>query len=625
MSDHARPAEPTAATPAAGWLARCRHLLHDRGGAVAIYFVLTLIPLMVATGAALDISRAYLVKQRLCSALDAAGLAVGSASGTQEQLNAVLQAFFAANYPRSEIGTPTTPVLTQNGNVLTVSAEATVETTLMKVIGVNSTTVGCFAQVTKSAKSLEVALVLDITGSMAGQRLADMKLAAKDLVDLVIQDVQAPVYTKIALVPYSNAVNVGTYASQVRGPIAPAKPITNVQWFKRPDAQNMPGCFGFQTQTEIQRIRPRPTSCRILASASNLGFIPGDFIHVRGTSNVTGVRFDPATNVTYQVGSVQNTEFELRHANGGNLDLAFLVPSLYSTNTRARVCHVAACAPVVTAAAHGFATNARVVITEVGGTTQINNRIFTVTNRTANTFSIPVNPFAPALTNYTSGGKAWCTTPGCEFFLLTRFNSAFRITTCVTERSGVDAFTDTAPSIARLGRHYELDACVRPTIQPLTADKAALKAVIDSFTAAGPTAGHIGTAWGWYMLSPDFGYLWPSDSRPAAYGAPNVDKIVVLMTDGDFNTTYCNGVPAGVSCFSPNGDPSSQALRLCTNMKAKGIILYTVGFNVNGGSATLLRSCATDTAHAFFPVTGAELKASFQSIAQSIGNLRLSK
>ncbi len=44
------------------------------------------------------------------------------------------------------------------------------------------------------------------------------------------------------------------------------------------------------------------------------------------------------------------------------------------------------------------------------------------------------------------------------------------------------------------------------------------------------------------MISPNFSYLWPTASQPAAYGTPKLFKIVILMTDGEFNTSYCNGV-----------------------------------------------------------------------------------
>src|SRR3546814_14572183 len=100
----------------------------------------------------------------------------------------------------------------------------------------------------------------------------------------------------------------------------------------------------------------------------------------------------------------------------------------------------------------------------------------------------------------------------------------------------------------------------------------------------GSTAGHIGVAWGWYLVSPNFGYLWPFESQPMEYNqihlGQKVMKVVIIMTDGDFNTIYHDGVIAknstggGASGSSgekinengTNGSPFAQAEALCTNM-----------------------------------------------------------
>ena len=52
----------------------------------------------------------------------------------------------------------------------------------------------------------------------------------------------------------------------------------------------------------------------------------------------------------------------------------------------------------------------------------------------------------------------------------------------------------------------------------------------------GTTAGQLGTAFAWYMLSPNWADIWPADSKPAAYGTAKLRKIAVLMTDGAYNT-----------------------------------------------------------------------------------------
>lgn len=77
---------------------------------------------------------------------------------------------------------------------------------------------------------LEASHVLDITGSMGGQRITDLKAAAVDLVDVVVRDQQEPYYSKIALVPYSLGVNLGSNAAAARGPATPPASITAATW-----------------------------------------------------------------------------------------------------------------------------------------------------------------------------------------------------------------------------------------------------------------------------------------------------------------------------------------------------------------------------------------------------------
>ncbi|MFT5931874.1 MAG: hypothetical protein ACI93G_000955, partial [Hyphomonas sp.] len=156
---------------------------------------------------------------------------------------------------------------------------------------------------------------------------------------------------------------------------------------------------------------------------------------------------------------------------------------------------------------------------------------------------------------------------------------------------------------------------------PLTDDKAALKAHVQALTANGGTAGHIGLAWGWYLVSPNWSAIWPEASEPLPYDTKQVIKAVILMTDGDFNT---NHPTAAKSSFR-------QAQDLCDTMKASPskIQVYTVGFQVpssvqkTGDGRTILEYCATSPAYAFSASNGDELTAAYQSIARSITQLRI--
>jgi Flp pilus assembly protein TadG len=226
---------------------------------------------------------------------------------------------------------------------------------------------------------------------------------------------------------------------------------------------------------------------------------------------------------------------------------------------------------------------------------------------------------------------------------------------CVTERIGAQAYTDAPPTTAFVGKGYfgtntdtscgvanHTDAEVN-SIQPLSSDKTMLKRRIDKLTTAGSTAGHLGTAWAWYLLSPKWNYLFPVASAAGPYsdlaalnsqGLPKLRKIAVLMTDGDYNINYCKGTEAknsdqspDIDCNSENGKSQAQATTLCTALKTAQsggkIEVFTVGFQVSAAAKTFLTSCATDASHYYDATTEDALKAAFRDIALKISTLRL--
>src|SRR5262249_18472465 len=73
-----------------------------------------------------------------------------------------------------------------------------------------------------------VALVIDQTGSMAGSKIANLKLAAKDLIDIVVWDNQTDdYYAKVAIVPYAAGINVGGIPT---APLTPASVRGTIQF-----------------------------------------------------------------------------------------------------------------------------------------------------------------------------------------------------------------------------------------------------------------------------------------------------------------------------------------------------------------------------------------------------------
>lgn len=603
---------PGSFAPVARFLARFR----NESGAVAIWFAVLALPIAILGFGLIDVNRASVEKRQLQDALDAATLmAARSAADTDAEVQSIGAAALAAQLSGVSDATLASSSFKVVGTKVVGAATATVVPVIANLWLQGDMTIGADAEVVRASTNLEVSLVLDITGSMAGQKIRDVRTAAKDLIDMVVQDVQTPYYSKAALVPYSVAVNLGSYAAGARGAIRGPWTITDASW----------------TTGASKSISGVTKANPAVITSNGHGFSNGDVVWITGVKGMTQLN-----DRAFVVANRTANNFQLQGVSSSSY-------KKYKSGGTIRKCRVSDCSIVVTAASHDLDDGDDVYITGVSGMTELNGQTFTVANSTTNSFSLSgVN--GASYGTYASGGKADCTAAGCQYYAFTSATGqpkTFEVSTCVTERTGLAAYTDVAPGGAPVGRNYPSsnNPCPSSTLTPLSTDKTMLKAQIDSYNDGGSTAGQIGLAWGWYTVAPDFGYLWPAASRPAAYGTPDLLKVVVLMTDGDFNTSYCNGVIARdagagsggtsdkINCNATNGDAYDQASRLCANMKAKGVIIYTVGFDVRAGSlaAELMSDCAADAEHFYLPSSGEALKDAFAAIGRDITKLRLSK
>ncbi len=212
----------------------------------------------------------------------------------------------------------------------------------------------------------------------------------------------------------------------------------------------------------------------------------------------------------------------------------------------------------------------------------------------------------------------------------------YKKTVCVAERAGSAKYTDDYVGAGK----YIMNAYDKPNgtcsqyssddeVVPMTSSKPTLMSKIDALDLGGGTAGHIGTAWAYYMLSPKWAPLLPNGSKPIAYNTPKYKKIAILMTDGEYNFTYdSQGIPTNESGGNANGSSSAtQALAICNQMKQSGIDVYTVGFDLGGNNTAIntLKNCATDQSKFYNADDGTALKNAFRDIALKISTLYLSK
>ena len=614
-----------------GLRAFSRRMADDARGNVAMLFGLSLPVLILMTVGGVDIHRASTVRVNLQDALDAAALAAARSPYTANtDLQRVGLASLRANlkaYPEITLREADTSFVLNSDDVVIASSKVDVKTLVANIFLPpygkfmdDYLPVGAHSEVDRSSRNIEVALVLDTTGSMAGQKIIDLRAAAKDLVDIVVQDVQTPWYSKVAIVPYSMAVNVDTYADSARGSIVGSTNITGA-------VINLTGTP--KTITAATKARP------VMITSNSHGFSNGDVVWITGVSGMTSLN-----NKAFVVTNKTTNTFELYTLAGNRVD-GRNYSTFSGTNGRVQKCQNNDCSITITANGHGLANNDYVYITDVSGMTQINNLTHLVGNVTTNTFTIDL--VGDTLTAYTSGGKSWCAQQGCTWYAFENVYDdlvTHRISTCVTERTGGNAYTDVAPSSARVGRNYPSTSnpCLANTLRPLSSDKTTIKANIDTLSAAGSTGGHIGVGWGWYAVSPNFSSLFGS-AAGGAYNTADTLKAVVIMTDGEYNSGYCNGVISAdstngsgsetlhINCNAPNGHPFDQSLAMCTAMKAAGVIVYTVGFQVvdDQRARDLVNGCATSASHVYLADSGTSLRTAFAAIGRDISQLRISR
>ena len=225
--------------------------------------------------------------------------------------------------------------------------------------------------------------------------------------------------------------------------------------------------------------------------------------------------------------------------------------------------------------------------------------------------------------------------------------------------------------------------CSNGTVLPLTASKSTVGTTVSNLVAAsgGSTVLSQGLQWAWFTLSP----LWQADwklapvtpgsagARPLAYSTTGLHKVIILMTDGNdewdgneikggknyecsnysdlwpecvqtdgYYNSYGRLSADRVNATWPSGSPPTSSLQasayaasaldkltsqVCTAIKAKGIVIYTIGFQAAAGSdaETVLKGCATDAAHYYNTNTGTDIGNAFTSIGQQLGNIRLTQ
>jgi Flp pilus assembly protein TadG len=208
---------------------KVKRLFACESGAAAPMVGICAIMLVGAVAVAVDVGRAQVAQSKLQASLDAAGLAAGAMVGQSLDENILkpeARKYLDANFAGESIGATICETcfdldLAEDETIVTLEATATLPTTFMRIFGQEKIEVAARSEITREMTGLEVALVLDVTGSMddpvggsgpgsSTKKIAALRTAGVDLVNILFGSNEEVDDLWVGVVPFSQSVNVGT-------------------------------------------------------------------------------------------------------------------------------------------------------------------------------------------------------------------------------------------------------------------------------------------------------------------------------------------------------------------------------------------------------------------------------
>lgn len=162
--------------------------------------------------------------------------------------------------------------------------------------------------------------------------------------------------------------------------------------------------------------------------------------------------------------------------------------------------------------------------------------------------------------------------------------------------------------------------CPAP-IQELTNSQQKSYDAIDALTARNDTYIATGLTWGLRTLSSNAPFSEGEDYT--TFAADEGRKALVLMSDGANTRSPSSN---GKHNSTDEDNANSITLEVCTEIKSKGIELYTIAFELDDvDTKAMLETCATDTDSYYDADNAAELQVAFDDIARDLTELAISR
>lgn len=616
----------------------------DERGAFLVIFGILAIVLVATAGAVVDFTTIEQERTRAQDALDSAALGlqprIFEADITEEALRAQAETLLVERLTGDNVAASvTSAAINTTDGTLRLNASIVVPTAFVSLIGYEEVTANLVSEATRKRLNVEVAMVLDNSGSMSSQdRMTNLKAAAKCATNVLLNGDCASeavdedeTTVKIGIVPFTEFVNVGTgYANATWMDTTGVSSIANDNF----DDDE-------RDDTVFSGTVNRWTLFNQLSNVSWQGCVEAR-PYPYDTNDTTPDALTPDTLFV--------PEFAPDNPNSGGYDNSYISDDHSS-------CRVA---PTWTwvevkrncdrrgnsedrydeAYCTGSTTTSYAQTDEWGAS-------ITPASTSAPADNTPTVYYNYGACDYDYDANRTSRNPN-------RYTNT-RTITCVydfSDREKQERLCKYHGSTSGWGRSPNWD-CPTNALLPLTNTKTDIIAGINAMYPQGYTNIHQGTIWGFHMLSPTEPLTEGDEYGTATY------KVMIIMTDGentvdgysswDMNRAdgymaygYPGPPTATVGDTEYNGriystaypTPTSEAqvlasmntrtVETCTNAKAEGIEIYTIGLNApNQTTIDMLEACASSAAHSYFPTASSELITVFESIAAQLSKLRL--
>lgn len=189
-----------------------RAFARNEDGAILPFALIMFVLMLMAGGMAVDLMRRENARVILQNTVDRAVLAAADLDQLSDAED-VVEGYFDAAGLRDYL----VDVDVEEGlNFRKVSAQtaAMLDMYFLNMVGIETMTAPGASTAEERIQNVEISLVVDISGSMGGSRMTNLKIAAKEFIDTVISATppvanQATGITSLSIIPYQAMVNIG--------------------------------------------------------------------------------------------------------------------------------------------------------------------------------------------------------------------------------------------------------------------------------------------------------------------------------------------------------------------------------------------------------------------------------